>query len=365
MPKEIHKTQRWLDLIALLIGRRVPLAVDEIMARVPSYAEAWTTGDPKRQDSARRMFERDKAELIELGFPLQAVEYRVNEGREQFVGYRIPGRDFYLPYLRLIGEAGSGGRAGLDEVELSADEAKLALDALRHVAEMPAFPFADEARSAFRKLAFDLDADRFAPAKVIWLDAADRGEIRRMLRVCTRALFERRRLTFGYRGIHRGERSERTVEPWGVFFQRDWYLVAHDVDRDARRTFRLGRMERVKPAGGADAYRIPDGFDLAALARRDAWEVGDDSDAPLEARIRFPFPASVRAEQAGWGERVEQGSDGGAVRRFEVRQPETFARWVLSQAGEAEVLEPAGLRAAVAELAERVGGIYAREDDDA
>jgi hypothetical protein len=41
MAPRIDKTQRWLDLIALLIGRRVPLAVDEIIARVPSYAEAW------------------------------------------------------------------------------------------------------------------------------------------------------------------------------------------------------------------------------------------------------------------------------------------------------------------------------------
>jgi proteasome accessory factor B len=311
------------------------------------------------------MFERDKAELVKLGFPLKAVEYRMNDGRENFEGYRIPGKDFYLPYLRLIGEAGTGTRGGVDEVELSADEATLALDALRHVADLPAFPFADEARSAFRKLAFDLDAERFAPAKVIWLDAADREEVRAMLRTCSRALFERRRLTFGYRGIHRGERSERTVEPWGVFFQRDWYLVAHDVDRGARRTFRIGRMERVEPAGRAGAYEVPDGFDLAALARRDAWEIGDEAERPVEARVRFPFPASVRAEQAGWGERVAQEADGGAVRRFEVRQPATFARWVLSQAGEAEVLEPAGLRDAVADLADRVVGTYAAEDDDA
>ena len=41
----ISKTQRWLDLIAFLVQRRVPVAVDEIMEGVPSYAEKWRTGE--------------------------------------------------------------------------------------------------------------------------------------------------------------------------------------------------------------------------------------------------------------------------------------------------------------------------------
>ena len=46
---------------------------------------------------------------------------------------------------------------------------------------------------------------------------------------------------------HRPSRSEpytlRTVEPWGVVTYRGrWYLVGHDRDRDADRTFRLSRI---------------------------------------------------------------------------------------------------------------------------
>ena len=33
------KSQRWLDLLALLLGRTIPLTVEEIMDRVPAYAE--------------------------------------------------------------------------------------------------------------------------------------------------------------------------------------------------------------------------------------------------------------------------------------------------------------------------------------
>jgi hypothetical protein len=39
MPERIIRTQRWLDLIALLLGRHVPMSVEEIMERVPAYAD--------------------------------------------------------------------------------------------------------------------------------------------------------------------------------------------------------------------------------------------------------------------------------------------------------------------------------------
>ncbi len=58
---------------------------------------------------------------------------------------------------------------------------------------------------------------------------------------------------------HRPSRSEpyitRTVEPWGVVTDRGrWYLVGHDRDRDAVRTFRLSRIgAEVTPIGPAGA----------------------------------------------------------------------------------------------------------------
>ena len=38
MSESITKTQRWLDLLSFLLGRRVPVPVEEIMERVPAYA---------------------------------------------------------------------------------------------------------------------------------------------------------------------------------------------------------------------------------------------------------------------------------------------------------------------------------------
>jgi proteasome accessory factor B len=71
MSERISKTQRWLDLIAYLLGRRLPVAVEEIMEAGPSYAAAMAGGDEKASASTRRMFERDKDELRASGIPLK------------------------------------------------------------------------------------------------------------------------------------------------------------------------------------------------------------------------------------------------------------------------------------------------------
>ncbi len=102
MPDSISKTQRWLDLIAFLIGHRFPVSVEQIMEAVPSYARDVGSGDPTRAASARRKFERDKDELRDMGIPIQSIPYQIHF--ETQTGYRLERSDFYLPYLNLLGE---------------------------------------------------------------------------------------------------------------------------------------------------------------------------------------------------------------------------------------------------------------------
>ena len=59
----------------------------------------------------------------------------------------------------------------------------------------------------------------------------------------------------------------RTVEPWGVVTEKGrWYLVGHDRDRDATRTFRLSRIGgEVTPIGPAGAVTVPEDVDLRKI----------------------------------------------------------------------------------------------------
>ncbi|TVP49521.1 MAG: WYL domain-containing protein [Gemmatimonadales bacterium] len=194
------------------------------------------------------------------------------------------------------------------------------------------------------------------------------------------ALLERRRLTLSYRGPRdpaQDTPSAREVEPWGLFFQWGaWYLLGHDPRREP--PVRLFRVDRIQEAGmnmarpgTADFERDP-AFDVSQWMDRSAWELGTEDAEAQAVRVRFHPPLDRLAERNDWGEAVEPadagadaGSGGvnvaarppGSVREFRARSRAPFLRWVLSHAGEAEVVSPPDavkeLRALAARIAAR------------
>lgn len=370
MSNSITKLQRWLDLIAYLVGRRMPVPVEEVMENVPAYAERWRTEDETARATARRTFERDKDELRRFGIPLQTIRYSIHYGADHAEGYRIDRRDFYLPYLRLVSDprggtavaATSGARPA--EVGLTEEEAELSLDALRRAAELPSFPLARAARSAFRKLGFDLDPAVFATGvAVLFVDRPNAGELSERLARLSDALVRRKRVKFRYRGIERVQETKRDVAAYGLLFQSGhWYLVGHDALRNEVRVFRAERMDGVEVnprKRGTPDYEVPLDFRLDAHLARTPWELGAD-DRSLQARVLFGFPASLWAERNGHGELVERRPDGAQVREFEVRQPQPFLRWLLALEGDAELLSPHGLGESLRRLAADVAAAHER-----
>lgn len=355
MPDQATKLQRWLDLIAFLVGRRYPVTVDQVLDAVPAYLAPTDTDDTIALASSRKMFERDKRELREIGIPIETVTFAV-EGQEA-EGYRLRDRDFYLPYLRLLEEGGGAPAGEARTVELSLREAEVARRALDEVAGLPAFPLRYEARSALRKLSFDLVAYGLDADPVLYAARPGEEEVRDRLRTLTGALTSGTRVRFRYHGIYRGKTTDRDVAGYGLFFQRGhWYWIGHDALRDAVRVFRVDRMEEVKAT--KRTYEVPDDFDLSAYREREAWELGGGDEAPLGARIRFAFPRSLWAERNGRGTLVEHHPGGVSVRVFEVHQVDPFLRWILSLEGDAEILEPAELRRAFHDLVAEVSSLY-------
>lgn len=170
------------------------------------------------------------------------------------------------------------------------------------------------------------------------------------LLACADAVRRRVRLTFGYRD-RRGARTERRVEPHRLVARaRAWLLVAHDLDRDDWRTFRVDRI--VDPAVGTWAFTPRP--DLAeALARLDeptppeAWRhrVSVRVHAPLES-VRASLPAAAGRLTAldARTTAFETGAD----------DPAEAARWLALLGHEFEVLGDEPVRAAVAALADRL-----------
>src|SRR4029077_7157141 len=105
-----RKTERLLGLVVCLLSTRRYLTAEQVRAAVPGY--------PEQDDLFKRMFERDKEDLRELGVPL---ETGVNHPFDDDPGYRIRQQAYQLPELRLEADgpavlglpAGVGGGAEL------------------------------------------------------------------------------------------------------------------------------------------------------------------------------------------------------------------------------------------------------------
>jgi predicted DNA-binding transcriptional regulator YafY len=235
---------------------------------------------------------------------------------------------------------------------------------------------ASAARGALRKFTFDLDprgaldgtASLDPSAKHVYFAVPpETAGTEDQLDTLSDALLRRKKVAFTYHGIQRNQATEREVRPYGLLFKHShWYLVGWDETRDAQRIFRVDRMEKVQANSAAPAtpdYAMPPEPVLEAYRNQEAWELGEGDDT-TQALVRFRFPASLWAERNGYGEAVGEGDDGSALRRFEVRQPDPFLRWILSQEGEASIESPPALQEALRTLAKQVAALY-QEDANA
>jgi predicted DNA-binding transcriptional regulator YafY len=253
--------------------------------------------------------------------------------------------------------------------DISEDEAGAALDGLREVASVPAFPLARAARSAFRKLAFDLEPDALGESPVNYVGDPEEDATRAVMRVLAVALQRRKTVTFLYRAITTDREEPREVHPYGLLFQHGrWYLIGHDVARDDVRMFRASRMTDVAAnakAPGTPDYALPSDFSIEDYSGRKAWELGEEERGTVEATVRFRFPRSLWADRNGHGTLIEEDSDGAQRRRFTVHRRDPFLRWVLSLAGDARVEGPDDLRAEFRALAARVVALHSGGERDA
>src|SRR5438067_456379 len=92
----MEKTERLLDLVALLLDAREPVSFAELRELFPEEYGG-------RRDAAERKLERDKAELLQLGVPIEYLQPSRLDERE-LGGYRIDRQEFFLPDPKLLPE---------------------------------------------------------------------------------------------------------------------------------------------------------------------------------------------------------------------------------------------------------------------
>jgi proteasome accessory factor B len=234
-----RRAERLVNLVICLLSTRQYLSAERIRDAVPGYEAP--DGSVQADDAFKRMFERDKAELRDLGIPLETGRNSMFDTDD---GYRITRREYELPPLHFsASEAAAVGLAAR----------------LWQSATLGA-----PARSALLKLragGTDVDASA-APGGVPHVDAGDPA-----LPALLEAARTARPVRFQYLKSGSGQAERRTVEPWGVLsWRRRWYVAGLDRDRGEARSFRLSRIVGdVQLFGAAGGFERPEGVNLAEL----------------------------------------------------------------------------------------------------
>ncbi len=318
MGRTMDKIERLINLTAFLLDTRKAVTFEELTDTVYQECPSTTT---REKNAVRKMFERDKDELREMGIDLEATS---NEDGED--AYTIPRSRYYLPHL------------DLDTQE------RVALTMVSRLFLGSGTPFSGPAHSALLKLAFDGDESGVVP-NVHWVESPADGET---LSAMIDGLTRRKLLTFSYRALDATEPVEREVEPYGLFNRRGyWYLVGRCYFRGETRCFKLDRVVsdvvvNQKKPHTAD-FELPEGFNFQEECR---WEwplprgVEDIAASvafePRLAFIRESGPCKVIGERRLGGGEIEVD--------YEVTDPEQLVDWVLSLGADAHVTSPPELR---------------------
>jgi proteasome accessory factor B len=312
-----RKTERLLGLVVCLLSTTRYLTADQIRQAVPGY--------PEPDDLFKRMFERDKEDLRDLGVPL---ETGLNHPFDEDLGYRIRQQAYELPELRL--EADEAAVLGLAarvwrRAEL-AGAAAGALLKLRAAGIDTAGPDAADERPSAQGIEPRLGTPEpaFGP---LW-----------------EAVRDRRPVTFSYRAAGRSDPQRRELEPWGVVNRHGrWYVAGRDRGRDATRVFRLSRIAGpVKFCGPAGSVTVPDGVDVRELVRD--WDTVPAPEHTAVLRVRAGTGVGLRRHAVSVHPDGSPDWDLVTTRFGDVGW---FADYTASFGSDAVVLDPPDLREAV------------------
>ena len=308
----MEQAERLMDLFGLLVRSKQPVTFEEIRERVP---DAYTQEDI---DSAKRMFERDKDVLRELGVPIETRSKDI--WTEESNAYFVDPDRYYLP-----------------EIAFSREEAAALFVAAGASGE-------GDAEKGLRKLLASVGTDPLeASSSTVPVDSPElSGGLATRL---SQAIADRRAVSFSYRAAQ-GETSRRTIDPYAIVWRSGhYYLVGMDHDRSEIRCFRVSRFASEPDDAGEALTVAPEDFRGRDHVVGGPW--GPEEAEKVPVTIAFSVRVSWWATQGmdgvgsrpaaeGWEEKVLPGST-----------DESFVSWILSFGPDARVVDPPAVRAAV------------------
>lgn len=323
----MDKFDRIYALHCVLAGRRTPISIDDLRARLGhcSRATAFRCLDALRE---------------QLGAP---IEHDKEHGGYHYLprpdgrAYELPGLWFsaqelqaLLIFRRLLATLGSG----LLEEHL-APLSKRIDQLIQH-----------------KRLRLGEAADRI---RLLGLAARSTGE---HFHVAASATLQRHKLRIGYHSRGSDDRTERVVSPQRIVHYRDnWYLDVWDELRGALRTFSVDRIRRAEELDERADDRAEQELDEHFATAYGIFAGKANKTAILRfSRARARWVADERWHAEQYGQFL---TDGRYELRLPYRDPRELLMDILRHGAEVEVVAPEALRDEVVAELRRMTAVYA------
>jgi len=288
-----RKVERLLDLVNFLLDTRRPVSREEIFQAFPDdYGEGGA--------AAERKFERDKAELLELGIPLKYLpEDEFSEG-----GYFIDRQQYTLPKL-----------------ELGPEELAMLFLAGSSALGQDGCPFSRDLVLALNKIALAAENGQEIPTPTGWWPKLSVDPLlavrRERLEKLQRAVAQRKKVFLTYHSWWRQEQSRRWVDPYGLACQRgQWYLVGYCHLRGAVRVFHVDRISalEINPEQPSKSdFEPPANLNLRDYLASHPWQIKIHPPEEVEIEAKEPVTELLARELAGALEKIERHRGGGRL----------------------------------------------------
>ena len=301
-----RRTERLLEVVLCLTQSRAFVTKAQLRQAIEDYAGS------VNDVAFERMFERDKADLRELGIPLETGG---EPGEDE--GYRIDLRTARLPSLQFTPEEAT------------------ALALARRVWHAEGSGAADRALRKLEASGVEVDRDALLGVQP-WLAGAEQA-----IAAVGSAVTSRREIAFDYRRSGDTTVRHRRLQPWGLVTRSGrYYVVGYDLDRAEPRAFRLDRVSgEVVARGPSAAYEIP--ADLAMPDMVEGSPPGELREAVL--RVRSGRGHLLRARALA----ITAGDDGWDEVLVEFGYTDQLAGEILALAPHVVAVSPESLRASV------------------
>ena len=221
------------------------------------------------------------------------------------------------------------------------------LVAHKAVAQYRGTPFEHPLALAFRRLTGQLDSSskymltNLEEALSFRPFAPENNDLE-TFEILSRALKERRVLSFQYRNLDADKAQPRLVHPYHLgCVDNHWYLFAFDVKRQAMRTFALPRLK--SPALSTERFTIPRKFSLSDYLKGSLTVFKGEDD--YEVVVHFDSWAAdlIRGRQWHASQEITELPKRQLRLRLRLNSIHEAERWILSWGQHATVIRPKAL----------------------